>query len=279
NEKLDNKYSIQINLANIGYVYCKIKNFDSALKYQLKALDMSEEIKSRNSMAVNLGNVGETYFMMATDNAPENKKEKLQHLAKSIDYLERAIIICKETGFSGPQIEFSQFLSDAYHLAGNHEKAFKIFKEYSTLKDSVFSEENNIRLAQLEAQHELDLKDKDIVIQDKQLEIAGLAAANKRKERAIYISGIVLLVLFAGILITKALRRIRTQKNALTEIARIQSHDVRGPVSKILGLTQLFNYEDTTDPVNKEVIKYISTTAVEIDEIINTVVNKTHASK
>lgn len=278
NRELGNKHSVQINLANIGLVYSQLKNYPKALEYQFEALAISEELNNKNSMAINLGNIGETYFAMGTGPAVSMSAGR-ENLQKAIDYLEKAITICRETGFSGPQIEFSRFLSDAYDLAGNHEKAFRIYKEHTSLKDSVFSKENNVKLAELEAKHKLDLKDKDIVIHDKQLEIAGLVAANKRKERAIYISGIVLLVVLAGALITRALLRIRRQKNALSEIARIQSHDVRGPVSKILGLTQLFNHEDTTDPVNKEVIKYISNTATEMDEIINTVVNKTQAGR
>gem|GEM_PF-570483 len=73
----------------------------------------------------------------------------------------------------------------------------------------------------------------------------------------------------------KHLARIELQNAKLKEIAWIQSHKVRGPVSSILGLTNLFNYEDSTDNINHEIILRIQTATMHLDEIVKEVVSMT----
>jgi PAS domain S-box-containing protein len=69
--------------------------------------------------------------------------------------------------------------------------------------------------------------------------------------------------------------RIEEQNKRLTEIAWLQSHKVRGPVASILGLVQLFNYDDPSDPVNKEILEGIKYATTGLDDIIKEVVEKT----
>lgn len=71
------------------------------------------------------------------------------------------------------------------------------------------------------------------------------------------------------------LARIEQQNAKLKEIAWIQSHKVRGPVASILGLIDLFNYENPSDPVNKEILFGIKSASVNLDEIIKDVVTMT----
>jgi len=73
----------------------------------------------------------------------------------------------------------------------------------------------------------------------------------------------------------KHLAQIEQQNAKLKEIAWIQSHKVRGPVASILGLIALFNYEETADPVNKEILSGIKTASTHLDEIIKEVVTMT----
>lgn len=73
----------------------------------------------------------------------------------------------------------------------------------------------------------------------------------------------------------KHLFKIEAQNTALREIAFIESHKVRSPVAKILGLEQLFNYDDPTDPINREVLDGIAKSTQELDLIIREVVRKT----
>jgi PAS domain S-box-containing protein len=61
------------------------------------------------------------------------------------------------------------------------------------------------------------------------------------------------------------LEKIERQNQRLLEIAWIQSHRVRAPVASILGLTQLFNLDDSH---NAEIIPMLKHAAEELDEVI-----------
>jgi PAS domain S-box-containing protein len=74
----------------------------------------------------------------------------------------------------------------------------------------------------------------------------------------------------------KHLLKIEEQNTALREIAFIESHRVRGPVATLLGLEQLFNHSDYTDPINAYIIKGISVTTNKLDTIIREVVRKSN---
>jgi signal transduction histidine kinase len=72
----------------------------------------------------------------------------------------------------------------------------------------------------------------------------------------------------------KHLERIAAQSKVLADIANIQSHDVRGQVTTIMGLVQLFNFEDTTDPTNSVIIHGIAEVTEKLDTIIKDLVIK-----
>lgn len=73
----------------------------------------------------------------------------------------------------------------------------------------------------------------------------------------------------------KRILKIEEQNKKLTEIAWLQSHKVRGPVASILGLIQLFNYNDPSDPINKEILEGVKYATNGLDDIIKEVVEKT----
>lgn len=290
NTELGNVNSMQINHANIGYVYYHMKNYKAALEHQSIALHMSRESGSKNSTAINLGNLGETYYDMAMDTTHNQpRKKELLHLA--IDHLEQAVALCKEIDFAGPLTEFGQYLSNAYYAAGDYQKAFIAYKEYDALKDSVYSVESQVKISEIETKREMEL-------QSKELQIERLKVQEKNNEQTIYIISILLLVVCLGIgarliynyrhshsmlqqqkaehleLISEQIEEIKKQRDALEEIAHLQSHDVRGPVATILGLVQLYNFKDANDPINKTVMEGISRITGELDKAVQEVIQK-----
>jgi len=82
------------------------------------------------------------------------------------------------------------------------------------------------------------------------------------------------------------IRDITDRKNAeeeqinhikkLSEIAFLQSHQVRRPIASILGLTSLFVFDKPSDPLNSEVISRVEIAAKELDIVIREIVEKTN---
>lgn len=285
NRKYENRNSMQINLANIGVVYSHQKDYGRSLQSHREALRISQSLGIRKDIAVNLGNIGETYYFIATDSVLSITPDSLvppgknANLRLAISYLEQAVSLSEELHFTAGLVEFTQFLSDAYALAGDYKKSLAMYRTHVQYNDSVFSDQAKMRLRNVETQRELDLKDREIVLQQRQLQIAMLDDLNKRHERIFYIAGIVVLLLLVAFILGRFILRGRAHRNVLSDIASIQSHEIRGPVARIRGLVMLFNNEEPADPINKELIRHIGKVSEELDDVVKKVVTKTSNDK
>lgn len=73
--------------------------------------------------------------------------------------------------------------------------------------------------------------------------------------------------------------KLKAQNNKLFEIAFLQSHQVRAPVAHILGLISLFKKDNLSDPINKDIIKMLETSAIELDQVIHKITERTNEIK
>lgn len=269
NRKQNDITGQQVNFMNIGIVYCHMKDYDNALKFQYRALRMSEESGRTGDIAVNNGNIGETYYYSALEDSSAAAKNI--QLQSAISFLERSVNQCRSIQYYMPMVEFGQLLSEAYALRGENDKAFRLLKEINTIKDSLAAHDQLLKLHDIETKRELALQEKQLVIQGNQLQIAQLTEANELAERNLYLAGIAFLLLIGGYIFIRYWQKIRNQEAALSDIAFIQSHELRGPVARILGLIQLLNAEQPEYP-DKKVLNYIQQSGAELDEVIRKVV-------
>jgi tetratricopeptide (TPR) repeat protein len=277
NESFGEMNSVQINLSNIGNTYSLLKDFQKSLEYHSRALKISKDIDDKRSIAINSGNIGEIYFLIAKE--ASGTEERNENLLKAVQYLKEATLICSEINFRGPFVEFSKYLTDTYTLLGDYKNAFEMHKEYVSARDSIFSLETKTKIINLETQRELELKNKNITLKDQQIEIEKLQATNRMKERVIYLFGITILLIIIFLLYRIYKLNSKEHKKIMSDIANIQSHQVRAPLARILGLIQLFNHEDASAEINRDIIRYVENSAIELDDVIKKVVNKTSSVK
>jgi CheY-like chemotaxis protein len=69
--------------------------------------------------------------------------------------------------------------------------------------------------------------------------------------------------------------QLKLQNANLSEIAFLQSHQVRAPIAQILGLIGLFNFKNVGDQVNVDVLNNLKIVADSFDKIIHEIVDKT----
>ncbi len=67
---------------------------------------------------------------------------------------------------------------------------------------------------------------------------------------------------------------VEEQNKKLMEIAWLQSHEVRGPLSTLMGLMALFNTHDLNDPENVNILQMMEITAKKLDEVVQSIVAK-----
>jgi hypothetical protein len=68
--------------------------------------------------------------------------------------------------------------------------------------------------------------------------------------------------------IRRYMKRIELQNKKLKKIAWLQSHRMRSPIATIMGMAELINEDDLSDPMNIEIIKGIKSQSMKLDEMI-----------
>jgi DNA-binding NtrC family response regulator len=68
---------------------------------------------------------------------------------------------------------------------------------------------------------------------------------------------------------------LKNQYEKLLKIAVMQSHQVRVPIANILGLFNLFEFDNPADPINGKVLKMLKLAAESLDKIIIEIVQNT----
>lgn len=272
NESKEDWSSLQTNYANIGITYSFLQNYQKALDYHLKALRLSERLNDTKNLAINLGNTGEVYFLIAEKNSEALARK--QNLVLAIQYLQKAVGICRKIQFYGPCIEFCDYLYKAHYLAGDFKSALSAYKEYTTVRDTVYTADTRLKIADIEAKRAIELKNKDLTLKDRQLEIEKLKLINRNHERLLFSAAILLLFVFIFWLYNLFRRRARRHKKVLSDIAYIQSHQVRAPLARILGLAQLFDRQNPAAEINQQVVTMMHQSALELDQVVRSTVNK-----
>ena len=177
-EELGDKSGIARILGNIGgiYIYQTQKNYPKAWEFILKAIKVCEEIGDSSELAINLGNAGNLYLEIAKDSGnANNHKEyfggnKTTWLNQANSYTKNAITIEEKIGDLKELLEKYKQLSEIQSLLKDNSGALASFKNYISLRDSVFNNENTIRIIQLRTKFESEIKAKEEKEQKEQKE-------------------------------------------------------------------------------------------------------------
>lgn len=243
---------------SLGYAHFHKENFTRALAYFDLADQHGQASGNRKVMANVLHHFG-IYNL--------GKGE----LAKSKDQLERALAMATELHLRRTKRDIYSTLQQLYGQQGNIRRELEFQTKYMELKDSIFNEQmaNNLKEIQLSAQKRYS----EGVIQQKNIELS-------RVRLIILLVGVIAVLIFiVSVLIYRNYRishrmkivleeEVRKRTNELvqsnSELTRMNaeydhliyraSHDIRGPLATLLGLTRLAR-QDYNDP--NRVIDYL----------------------
>lgn len=184
--KHDVKFTKEVFKLNLGIVELQLKNYETPLKYFNEALTESRELKKENSESVCLVNIGEVYQMLqnydisinyyqqALNIAEKSKNKKVmipllndigvvyKQLGKYKDSLEthnKALTLSQDIGERIFERESLLCLSQTYEAMNEITTAFDFYKQQSTLKDEIYSEDLNRKIASIQTFHEMETKE------------------------------------------------------------------------------------------------------------------------
>jgi adenylate cyclase len=230
-EEAGNKFDVAAVTGNIGNIYKDQNNYIMAVEYSGRALQLFEALGSKQGMAINLCNIGEDYIAIIEDTAiktksvskaielPESKYEpavsiphgKAALLAGATDYLQRGLLLLRGINALENMQGCYDDLSEAYKLKGDYKKALEYGDSSKVIKDSLFSEANREKIAQLENKRK---EDADSLKAAAERRAAEVTAAHRRNYELIGVGALVLALVFIFLL---------TRNNKLLDIEKKKS--------------------------------------------------------
>ncbi|RZK12874.1 MAG: sensor histidine kinase, partial [Flavobacterium sp.] len=247
--KIKEKHGQAYVLTNWSLCY----DYEKSLEMELKAQEIWDKTAPENLMSVtNLGNIANSYFMFgyydSIAKTIKNKdliKTKKQYLILSEQYYSRCLSIAKKKDNLDAVLFYSSSLSELYYYKGDYKNAFLSLELRTKIHDSLYSQKNKNKIARLESQKEIELRDKEI-------QLNKLTLQAKEREKWLYIGGILLLTTIGVLLYYQSRNRRKTNEKlqrlntdldqankTKTRFFSILNHDLRAPVSNLVHFLHL----------------------------------------
>ncbi|MGC3946121.1 MAG: tetratricopeptide repeat-containing sensor histidine kinase [Chryseolinea sp.] len=184
--RIDHREGVSACIFNMAAVYEDLGQLDKALNYQFEALEIDERIGNKQGLSISYNQIGQLYTKM--HNYPEAHK-----------FLTKASDLARQTGSKNLIMANRLIMSKYYEEKGDYKAALRWHQMYTNINDSIFSEGNAMKLAEMQALYQIEQKDQQIELlnQNKviQMDQIKLQRAQIGQQRIIIIGGLVGLVL------------------------------------------------------------------------------------
>lgn len=245
------RYTESGNNIGVASVYSNMSNLfidsKNVLDYRLKAQKIWDEISPAHfSSIINLGNIALSYIDIVRNPKQypyqSSRKELLQ---KAETCINRAILYSIESEDKGNYAFLIGVRSELEAEKGNFKKAYEDANLFHSLNDSIYSQESKNKIAAIEGQREVALRDKEI-------ELNKLALSGQRKQNIALLLGLGFVLIIGGLLYRQNRIRKRTNSELLNlnsqldeankvkaKFFAILSHDLRSPLARLINFLHL----------------------------------------
>ena len=321
--KIRDKRSTAFTLKAYGNLYIsgKENNYKEALKYQLKALKLFEDIQDSKEISYTLSDIGDTYcFLKKYETALESYQKSIKVKNNIYDKFYKAYLLCNiGNAYLGLHEYDSTFIylkqaeeinsdghdngiksmnyelfSEYYAQKEDFKNAYKYFKSYSLIKDSISTTQNSESINQLKVKYEIDQFESENQILKQNNLIQSFAIQKQTYLRNTFITvsiliTILVLVVFYRFMLKKKANKVLFEKNKQIIIQKtyleeayatkerlfeIITHDLKNPFGSLVSLCSFLesNYYKLED---NHKYKGIESLKRSIGEIYNLLENLT----
>jgi two-component sensor histidine kinase len=175
------------------------KNYEKAIEYYKQSEKYS--IESNNS-----------FNLISTYNSLAIVYKELKKYNEAKIYSEKSIAISKQIGALEREMFCHETMADILFSMGDYKNAFESFKNYSIIKDSIFTSDKNDAIAEMQAKFDVEKnqqKVKEIELQKK------IDNETNAKQRLLLI--VVIIVILISLVFTMVLFRNKQKVNHLLE--------------------------------------------------------------
>ncbi|HZH87236.1 MAG TPA: tetratricopeptide repeat protein [Brumimicrobium sp.] len=204
--KLNSEFYVAFSQASIANAQASLGLYEASFENYNLALDVFKQSDNQYSVAITYQGLADAY-----------KKSKNYDQAITYYYKAREIFIDRNAYYNLKEI--SKELAHSYASIGKFENAYKYHQDFSIYNDSVFNEQVNEQILEIEGKYETDKKQNEIEIQNLQLseKDAKIAEATLRSNTLYGFVGVSLfisIVLLFGIQIN---RKNNSKLNAINQ--------------------------------------------------------------
>ncbi|MCO5947641.1 ATP-binding protein [Mucilaginibacter flavidus] len=203
-------------------------------------------------ISINTGNLGVAYFYMVRFGALKSIKpdsiifaDSVKDLKIAQKYIRQAIKMTELRNDIEDKAYYTEILSELQYHNGDYKGAYDNFNFYQDVTDSIFSQQNKNKIAELESRNEIQKKNQEILNQKTR-------AQSQQRNILLLLAGLVIMLIIGGLYYR--LSAVRKQKNiALTKLNEqldsanklkakffaIITHDLRSPIVSLVNFLQL----------------------------------------
>ena len=189
-----------------GNLYKKSKDFQKAIEFYTNAHDIYKQINQRKEMALVANNLGDLFSL---NNEP----------VKAINFYTEGYNLSLLIKNKDAAKDAALGLSNCYKAKGNFSKGLEYITIYSALKDSIQNDMNKKRIAEMEFETEIKIKDNEIIKQEYKLKGT---EAELGRQRA-FICGIIIVIILIAIFTVLVLIQFSEKKKAYILLAEKSS--------------------------------------------------------
>lgn len=215
--------NILIVISSISNFYAKQNKLNKAKIFLDEATVYFNKLNAGGSFSFMYYKANATYYL------------GLKKYDTALIFAEKSANAAKEKGIVSAIMESEELLSEIYTKTGNSKKAFSSYKNYTRIKDSVFTATKTNALLYYQTLYETERKEKEIHQQQASIDI--LAKENENKRRQILFGGIGLVLLFTSIVLYINRMRLKKENRIQEEFSQkllLSQEEERKRISKDL---------------------------------------------
>lgn len=244
-EETNNMEGLKNTYLNLATNYSTMGDLHNALTYFKKSLALNQKTDDKRGVAITALNLSDVYV-------------KLKNYAEAGKYLTLCQKISREIHVKDVLMNSLYSFAGLYEKQGRYPKAMECIREYIAIKDSIYSEQSNRNIAELQVKYENEKKARENLMLTRQIEVKDLQLKRRQTLAFSFIGGSVLLLIIL-LLIWNAYRIKNQSLRKEKEVNRVKSrfvstvsHEFRTPLAGIYSSAQLLqNYGNKLEPLER----------------------------
>lgn len=173
-EKEQDYLGVSYSLGNLSEIYLGMDQYDEAIQRLNESYLIRKELNDSTAMGFDLLNLGLAY----------NKKSEIP---KAISYFKQALEIALKTEYTGLAERNFYEMTQNYEEIGRYDSALYFHKKYTIYKDSLLNIASNSKVSELQIQFETEKKEKELAQRNEELSEEKLRV--ERRSQLIYSLG------------------------------------------------------------------------------------------